>query len=54
MISMTQDTIPLLGQDLDIDADVSQNILLTGVDTIIRSDCRGEARKISAPKRAMS
>ena len=35
---MVQETIPLLGQDAEpgVDADVEQNILLTGVDTSSR------------------
>ena len=35
--AMTQDTIPIVGQELsgDADTDVEQNILLTGVDTVM-------------------
>ena len=33
--AMTQDTIPIVGQPQDIDTEVEQNILLTGVDTVM-------------------
>ena len=33
--TMTQDTIPIVGQPQDIDTEVEQNMLLTGVDTVM-------------------
>ncbi len=49
---MVQDTIPLLGQDAEpgIDADVEQNILLTGVDPVMIVPEASTARRlITAP-----